>query len=382
MKWWKRNAKNEEKWMENQLEDMENEQEKQPENRMLDECEQMIEAAKTLEDTKSEYKMVTSYLNDIQLLEDMSDEEMAEIREAAENVVSLGNTRTEYLKAEKKINDAQYRQMQQEENEIPDAIKRLKSSEAYQAAVARDMRYLESEKTKWIYNAEALREEQDFLRKLSMVLFGVVVVVFAALLVLQFIFEANTQILWMLVLLAAGICVFLIYHRQQNNAEEIKKSDLNRNHSITLLNKMKIKYVNATNAVDYACEKYHVKNSYELNQIWEEYQETAKEREKFLQLNEDLDYFNAKLLKALRRYRLHDARVWLDQANALIDSREMVEVKHNLIERRQKLRSKVEEDTKSLKERRKNAERMLADYPGNSADIREILSSIDRLSGI
>lgn len=382
MKWWKRNAKNEEKWMENQLEDMENEQEKQPENRMLDESEQMIEAAKTLEDTKSEYKMVTSYLNDIQLLEDMSDEEMAEIREAAENVVSLGNTRTEYLKAEKKINDAQYRQMQQEENEIPDAIKRLKSSEAYQAAVARDMRYLESEKTKWIYNAEALREEQDFLRKLSMVLFGVVVVVFAALLVLQFIFEANTQILWMLVLLAAGICVFLIYHRQQNNAEEIKKSDLNRNHSITLLNKMKIKYVNATNAVDYACEKYHVKNSYELNQIWEEYQETAKEREKFLQLNEDLDYFNAKLLKALRRYRLHDARVWLDQANALIDSREMVEVKHNLIERRQKLRSKVEEDTKSLKERRKNAERMLADYPGNSADIREILSSIDRLSGI
>lgn len=382
MKWWKRNAKNEEKWMENQLEDMENEQEKQPENRMLDECEQMIEAAKTLEDTKSEYKMVTSYLNDIQLLEDMSDEEMAEIREAAENVVSLGNTRTEYLKAEKKINDAQYRQMQQEENEIPDAIKRLKSSEAYQAAVARDMRYLESEKTKWIYNAEALREEQDFLRKLSMVLFGVVVVVFAALLVLQFIFEANTQILWMLVLLASGICVFLIYHRQQNNAEEIKKSDLNRNHSITLLNKMKIKYVNATNAVDYACEKYHVKNSYELNQIWEEYQETAKEREKFLQLNEDLDYFNAKLLKALRRYRLHDARVWLDQANALIDSREMVEVKHNLIERRQKLRSKVEEDTKSLKERRKNAERMLADYPGNSADIREILSSIDRLSGI
>lgn len=382
MKWWKRNAKNEEKWMENQLEDMENEQEKQPENRMLDECEQMIEAAKTLEDTKSEYKMVTSYLNDIQLLEDMSDEEMAEIREAAENVVSLGNTRTEYLKAEKKINDAQYRQMQQEENEIPDAIKRLKSSEAYQAAVARDMRYLESEKTKWIYNAEALREEQDFLRKLSMVLFGVVVVVFAALLVLQFIFEANTQTLWMLVLLASGICVFLIYHRQQNNAEEIKKSDLNRNHSITLLNKMKIKYVNATNAVDYACEKYHVKNSYELNQIWEEYQETAKEREKFLQLNEDLDYFNAKLLKALRRYRLHDARVWLDQANALIDSREMVEVKHNLIERRQKLRSKVEEDTKSLKERRKNAERMLADYPGNSADIREILSSIDRLSGI
>ena len=78
----------------------------QPGNRMLDECEQMIEAAKALEDTKSEYKVVTSYLNDIQLLEDMSEEEMAEIRQAAENVVALGNTRTEYMKTEKKINDA------------------------------------------------------------------------------------------------------------------------------------------------------------------------------------------------------------------------------------------------------------------------------------
>lgn len=354
----------------------------QPENRMLDECEQMIEAAKALEDTKSEYKVVTSYLNDIQLLEDMSDEEMAEIRQAAENVVSLGNTKTEYMKTEKKINDAQYRQMQQEEDEIPDAIRRLEASEAYQAAVTRDMRYLESEKTKWIYNAEALRDEQNFLRKLSIVLFSVAVIVFGALLILQSIFEVNTQWIWMLLLFAAGVCAFLIYHREQNNEEEIRQSDRNRNHVITLLNKMKLKYVNATNAVDYACEKYHVKNSYEFNQIWEEYKEAVEEREKFLQLNEDLDYYNAKLLRALRSYRLYDTKVWLDQAKALIDPREMVEIKHELIERRQKLRAKIETDTRSLKDRRKNAERILVDYSGDTADIKEILNSIDRLGGL
>lgn len=137
----------------------------QPGNRMLDECEQMIEAAKALEDTKSEYKVVTSYLNDIQLLEDMSEEEMAEIRQAAENVVALGNTRTEYMKTEKKINDAQFRQMQREEDEIPDAIRRLESSEAYQAAVTRDMRYLESEKTKWVYNAGSAARRAEFPAK-------------------------------------------------------------------------------------------------------------------------------------------------------------------------------------------------------------------------
>lgn len=386
MKWLKRNKKNkEQEWLEeNELLDLETENlvKKEPENQIIDNCEQMIEAAKELEELKSEYKVVTSYLNDIQLLEDMSEEEMAEIREAAENVVSLGNTRTEYLKTDKKLTDAQFIQMEQNEKDIPDAIKRLQSSEAYQAAVGRDMRYLETEKTKWMYNASSLREEQESLRKLSVGLFGVAVVIFAVLLVLQVSFSVNTQLIWMLVLFAAGVGGFFLYIRQQNNEEEIKKSDINRNHTITLLNKMKIKYVNATNAVDYACDRYHVKNSYELNRIWEEYQEASREREKFTQLSEDLDYYNAKLIKALRQYRLYDTKVWLNQANALLDRREMVEVKHELIERRQKLRSQVEDKTRALKEQRKNTERLLADYPGKRAEIQEILNSIDKLSKI
>ena len=59
-----------------------------------------------------------------------------------------------------------------------------------------------------------------------------------------------------------------------------------------------------------------------------------------------------------------------------------MEIKHDLIERRQKLRAKIENDTRSLKDKRKNTERMLVDYPGDTADIREILNSIDRLGGL
>ena len=35
-------------------------------------------------------------------------------------------------------------------------------------------------------------------------------------------------------------------------------------------------------------------------------------------------------------------RVWLTHANALVDSREMVELKHELLTRRQKLRARME----------------------------------------
>ena len=39
---------------------------------------------------------------------------------------------------------------------------------------------------------------------------------------------------------------------------------------------------------------------------------------------------------------MSDCEVWLYQANAIIDSREMVEVRHRLILRRQKIRERIE----------------------------------------
>lgn len=383
MKWFKRKKKQEEYFEEDVLVLEEPDLPKRPEDVIVDNCEQMIETAKGLEDKKSEYKVVTAYLNDIQLLEDLSEEEAADIKEAAENVVALGNSRAEFLKTEKKLTDVQYSQMEQNEADIPNAIKRLQASEDYQAAVERDMRYLETEKTKWMYNSEGIREEQESLRKLSIGIFSVFVVIFAVLLVLQSIFEVNTQLIWLLVIFAAAVGGFLVYKREKDDEEELKRSEVNRNHTIVLLNKMKIKYVNAKNAVDYACEKYHVKSSYELNKVWEEYQNASREQEKFLQMNEERDFYNAKLVKALRQYRLYDVRVWLDQAQALVDKREMVEVKHELVERRQKLRSEIETETRSLKEKRKKTERLLAEEnPSNRMEIMEILQSIDKLSKI
>lgn len=100
-------------------------------------------------------------------------------------------------------------------------------------------------------------------------------------------------------------------------------------------------------------------------------------------MNEERDFYNAKLIKALRQYRLYDVRVWLDQAQALVDKREMVEVKHELVERRQNLRNTIEEETRSLKEKRKKTERLLAEEnPDNRTEIMEILQSIDKLSKI
>ena len=151
------------------------------------------------------------------------------------------------------------------------------------------------------------------------------------------------------------------------------------NRAIILLNKVKFRYVNVTNAVDYAREKFHVKNAYEFNYIWEQYLNELKEREKFQQANEDLDYYNTKLVRLLKRYRLYDANVWVNQSSALVDKKEMVEVKHNLIVRRQKLRSRIEYNADSIRSKRAEVDRLLKKEKVDTQEIRQIIDSIDRL---
>ena len=85
------------------------------EHYVIERLEQMIETTKEIEDEKAEYKVVTSYLNDIQTLEGLTEEEKKPITDIASNIVALNKTRYELMHSEKKIADVQFAQMQQEE---------------------------------------------------------------------------------------------------------------------------------------------------------------------------------------------------------------------------------------------------------------------------
>ncbi len=343
-------------------------------------CEQMIEAARELKEEQDEYRVVTDYLKDIQLLEELEEDEYAEIRSAAEKLRNLDRARNEYQNSERRISDVQFIQMQQEEDRIPDAILRLQSNESYQASIKRDMNRLEGEKTEWQYNKLELLRQQKLLRGASFALLGIFAMCVAILFVLQTGFRQDTKIAWLVILFLAAVCGVGIFIKMSLNETEIRQSEVNMNYAIELLNKITFKYVNITNAVDYAREKYHVKNSYELNYLWEQYLCEVREREKFKQTNEDLQYFNTKLVRLLKRYRLYDAQVWVNQASALVDKKEMVEVKHSLIVRRQRLRSRMEINVRNLKDLRNRIDKMLTKQNMYTPEIRDIIDSIDQLN--
>ncbi len=345
-------------------------------------CEQILNAARDLGDAKREYKVVTDYLTDIQKLESLPKEEFAQIEETAQKVVALNETRNSYLNRAKTISDAQFVQMEQLSEEMPEIINRLKKNESYQAMVKRDMQHLEGEKEEWHYYQEGLERELKILRRLLYILLGCFGAALAMALILGMAMQTDVTAPFVAIVLAAGAIGAVLALRAQNDKIDIKRSQMNINRAVVLMNRMKLKYVNITNAVDYACERHHVKNAYELEYIWGQYLEAVEERKRYERTNDELEYVNGRLVRQLQGYQLYDSKIWIYQANALLDKREMVEVKHGLLVRRQKLRAAVEEQVGNIQGVKREIGRLLKANPGNEGEIKGILREVDKLCGI
>lgn len=346
---------------------------------VLDHCEQIIDTARELSEEKREYYVVTSYLKDIEFLADLPEEQKAPIRDVAENICQLNQERDQYLNTSKKISDMQYVMLEQMEQDIPDTVRKMRENETYQATIKHDMAYLEGEKMQWTLLRSELMHEKYLLRIASYIVFSAFFLLLILLLVLQVGFSVDITWGWIVLAALAAGGGFFILVRYQNAVTGIARAEINANHAIALLNRTKIKYVNITNAVDYACEKYHVKNARELEYQWEQYMEEVRRKERYMRMNDDLGFYNQKLVSLLAEYQLYDAKAWVDQPRALLDAGEMSELKHNLLVRRQKLRARIQSSADIVRSEREKIDRLMALHPEYEEEIRSIIQSVDKL---
>ena len=345
-------------------------------------CERVMENAREIDDGKKEYYIVTSYLNDIELLENLAPDQAEEIHKAADYVAKLNLARDQFLNTSKKISDAQFQMIQRQEEQIPDAIKNLRANEEYQAVVKRDMQYLEGEKQEWEIQKKDLRRLRRRMRRDSFLLLFGAATAAVLLLVLTIGFSYELRYAWMGVIAASLFGAAYIVLRLESSRRDMQQAEVNINYAITLLNKVKIKYVNITNAVDYVHETYHVRDSREFEYQWDLYQEAMREQEKYRKTNEDLNYYYEKLVRLLRKCKLYDARVWIEQPQALVEQKEMVEIKHNLLVRRQKLRSRIAYNLDIVKKERQEIDRMMKNYRKNDPALLSLINSIDKMAGM
>jgi hypothetical protein len=172
--------------------------------------------------------------------------------------------------------------------------------------------------------------------------------------------------------------ILYIFVNARTNKRDLILVERKLNRAISLLNKVKIKYINNTKELDYTYQKYMVNSYAELNYLWEQYLK-AKEEEKHYQKNSDeLEFYNKELIKILRVNSISDPDIWIYQAAAIVDSKEMVEVRHRLNVRRQKLRERIDYNN-SL---RQNCIDAMNNYINKSAENKKEVSDLIRKFGI
>lgn len=341
-------------------------------------CEQMNGFTREMETVKQEYRLVTSYLNDIQKIENLSEDEKEPILSSAKEIIKFNKTREEYMRLDKKLADVQFMQMKEQEEEIPGAIERLKRNEDFLGRVERDLKYLDGEKLHLELRKREFEKAQKSLRGMAV---GSAFVSVAALIAIRLFSVQLGDFVSLVFMLALAIICFLyvfIFVDYSNFTQDIKQTQINRNYAITLENHAKIRYVHTKNAVDYVCEKYHVKNSRELEYNFNCYQEAVKEQQKFENANVELDFYNRELIKQLSALWLYDTKSWINHADALIDPREMVELKHKLLTRRQRIRNRLDEIQKGIDEIKAEVQDYLRQVGSEADEMRLLLQQMKK----
>lgn len=348
-------------------------------NHVVHICEQMIDISREIDDVRQEYDQVTAYLNDIQIVEGLEGEQRKQLEDVATHISKLIKARNDYLNAEHKISDETFNQMEEMEAEIPNVIRRLKVNEADLETVKHDLNYLAAEKVEWSVVRQEREEEIALLRKHS----GIIMLAFGGLAILTSILsimmEWGMLPVFIVALMATLLAAYVIF-RMQECKKDIKQSDVNQNYIISLENRIKIKYVNAKNAVDYTCNRYHVKNSKELIFNYEQYIDICKERERFKQTNEELEYYKTRLVRILRGINLYDAKIWLNYANAIVNKDEMVELKHEYFTRRQFLRSQINYNLAAIADLRVDVDLYVDKLGEKAVQVRAIVDKVDEIN--
>lgn len=315
---------------------------KQREEYIIGCMEQIAEASRELENLQFEYNMVTSQLKDMEEIEALPKEEKDILMDHARKIQHLEKQQSGYRERKNKMTEDKFRQMERMEPEIQEGLEKLSEAEDYRELVKRDLRRLDGERQAYQYRKGELKKWIEDTRAMAIVCSVAVVVCILLLFILQFGFHMDAKIGYLAVTGIGAIAITLIFVKHSDSKKELLRVENGISRLIRLQNTVKIRYVNNTHLLDYLYLKYNVSSAGELGKSWMQYQEEKEERESYKQAEKELDECQKDLLHELRRYQVKDPMVWLHQIEALLDKKEMVEIRHNLIIRRQSLRRRMD----------------------------------------
>lgn len=341
--------------------------------------ERMADAAKELENLNFEYDMVTSYLKDMEEIEALPPEEMAQLQDCAKRVALLQDSKADFVGRPRRMSDEKYQQMERLTGQVEEGLEKLGEAEDYQNLIKQDLNRLDGEKHAYYYRKNELMGVISDTRGMAVICVVALGLCIALLMMLQFFMDMDTQIGYLLTAAVAAVAVTVIYVKHTDAKRELRRVENGINRIILLQNKVKIRYVNNTNLLDYLYLKYGVKSRQELETLWNDYKLEKDEREKIRRAEIDLDYTQQELLGMLKCYQIKDPAIWLHQTEAILDHKEMVEIRHNLIIRRQSLRRRMDYNKEVVAgTSEKEIKQLVEKYPRYAREVMETVDEYDQ----
>ena len=337
--------------------------------------EQVRNASGEIDKLQFEYNVVTAALKDMDELEALPDDEKYRVTEYAKKILHYEKERQDYQSKKSKLTESQYYRMEQYEDSASKIFEDMRKAEKYRELIKDDLARLEGEKQAYLYRKGELKASIANSKGMVMIIMLAMGLLLFMLAVMQFGFEMEVMIGYFLTIIVGAVVLTILFVRYQDQIKDLSRAEKGINRIILLQNTVKIRYVNNVNLLDYLYVKYNVKNSKEWKMLFDLYEEEKRAREINEQNEEELDYYQSELLKVLRNFQLSDPRLWVRCPLALYDHKEMVEIRHEHIIRRQKLRAQMDYNKRMAKEGEKELRSLIAEYPQYS---KEILGMMDR----
>lgn len=343
-------------------------------------CDIMEEAAGYIDLAREQYEVVAEHFSDIELYEDAPEGIKSKIAIEAERVDNLTVDRRIFKASENKLSNNAYHRMEMYEDEIPKSIRFIENQENEYESVRHDMRMLEGEQMALRLDARGLRRRQFHIKSAAfatLVCLAAVFSIFVIAMVSAGEDNFNTTLFFVVTALSAVLALGMLYILQSTH-RKVVVTEIRLNKATNMLNKMKIKYVNAANVLDYEYEKFKIKSAYELAGRYQIYLEMKEEQKNILEMTAKLTEAEERLIELLKRLGMKDSAIWVSQVRALYNHNEMVEVRHDLSVQRQKLRGRIAYNEKKISEAKKNIKEVTQKYPGFTNDTLKILDEYER----
>lgn len=339
--------------------------------------EQIAEASREADLLAGEYGLVTAYLTDMEEIEALPSEEKEGLEDIARRLMALEKECERYRDKKNRMADSDYQRIRKQENEIQEGITKLRECEKYGELVRQDLKRLDRERHAYEYRRNELEVMMNNFRGMAVIFFTAFVLCIILLLVLQFGFEMDTRVGCLLAAGAVAVAVTLLMVKYMDSEKEQKRVGGAINRLIQLQNKVKIRYVNNNNLQDYLRIKYSTDSAATLEKLWQQYQQEKEERKEFAEAEAKTDYYRKQLVMKLNNYHISDSQRWTTHPGAFLDKREMVEMRHELILRRQALRKQLDYNTHVAETARNEVMDIANRYPSYAEEILGMVGKYD-----